>query len=164
MIVHTAEHRTTHYTRDSGFTAFAQALARLLKQHNIVVRGAAAGPIRMAAGKDRPGAHPAVEKARTFIRGHFSERIDLDRLAEVGQLSGYHLQRLFVQEEGLSPRAYLENVRIEKARELLEQGESLAQTALQTGFYDQSHFANTFRKSTGLTPGEYRKIFQDRPN
>ena len=61
---------------------------------------------------------------------------------------------------GITPYRYLQSVRIEKAKEFLEHGSSLLETAIQTGFSDQSHFTNTFHAFIGLTPGAYRKIFQ----
>ena len=55
----------------------------------------------------------------------------------------------------------LENIRIGKAKKLLEQGVPPVEAALQTGFSDQSHFTNYFNRFIGLAPGIYRDIFKD---
>jgi AraC-like DNA-binding protein len=52
-------------------------------------------------------------------------------------------------------------IRIGKAKELLEQGVSPIDAALRTGFADQSHFSNFFKKYIGLTPRQYMRIFSD---
>lgn len=67
--------------------------------------------------------------------------------------------RLFAKEKGITPYGYLEMVRINRAKALLESGESPAEAALKTGFSDQSHFTNFFKKFIGLTPKQYGKIF-----
>ena len=54
----------------------------------------------------------------------------------------------------------LENIRIGKAKKLLEQGVPPVEAALQTGFSDQSHFTNYFNRFIGLAPGVYRDIFK----
>ncbi|MDE6384600.1 MAG: helix-turn-helix transcriptional regulator, partial [Eubacterium sp.] len=57
------------------------------------------------------------------------------------------------------PYRYLENVRIDIAKKLLEQGELPIEAAMKTGFFDQSHFTNYFSRFIGLSPGAYREIF-----
>ena len=59
-------------------------------------------------------------------------------------------------------RGYLENIRISEAKKLLGQGVPPLETALRTGFSDQSHFTNYFRRFIGLAPGVYREIFLDK--
>ena len=63
---------------------------------------------------------------------------------------------------GLAPHEYQVQLRVNRARALLESGESAAQAALDSGFADQSHLNRHFRRILGLTPGAYRKIVQDR--
>ena len=48
-----------------------------------------------------------------------------------------------------------------RAQALLQQGLPPAEAALEVGFADQSHLCNAFRQRTGLTPGQYRKAFQE---
>ena len=56
---------------------------------------------------------------------------------------------------------YLQTVRIGKAKELLEQGVTSVDAAIQTGFSDQSHFSNFFHMFIGLSPAAYRRIFKE---
>lgn len=66
---------------------------------------------------------------------------------------------VFTKTKGVTPYSYLENIRIGKAKKLLEQGMPPIEAALQTGFSDQSHFTNYFNRFIGLAPGVYREIF-----
>ena len=67
----------------------------------------------------------------------------------------------FTKQKGISPYSYLETIRIGKAKKFLEQGISPIEVALKTGFTDQSHFTNFFKKLIGLTPKQYMNIFSD---
>ncbi|MNP72972.1 putative response regulatory protein [compost metagenome] len=78
-------------------------------------------------------------------------------------MSKYHFLRSFTRSMGITPYCYLQAVRIGRAKQLLEQGLSPADTAQQTGFGDQSHFTHTFKKLIGLTPGQYARIFSCGP-
>ena len=72
------------------------------------------------------------------------------------------LVRAFAREKGVTPYRYLLAVRVDRARQMLEQGRSPAETALAAGFSDQSHFTNCFTAITGLTPGAYRALFREK--
>ena len=69
-----------------------------------------------------------------------------------------HLERLFQRHVGLSPKRYARLLRVAHSRELIKQGgaaNSLTDTALAAGYFDQSHFIHDFKAVTGLTPGGY---------
>ena len=68
----------------------------------------------------------------------------------------------FTKSKGVTPYSYLENIRIGKAKKLLEQGVPPIEAAMQTGFSDQSHFTNYFNRFIGLAPGLYRDIFLEK--
>jgi AraC-like DNA-binding protein len=70
-------------------------------------------------------------------------------------LSPYYLLRVFRDEVGMPPHAYLESRRIQQAQRLLKQGEPLAAVAHDLGFSTQSHFTTSFRRIIGVTPGQY---------
>ncbi|WP_413372188.1 AraC family ligand binding domain-containing protein [Paenibacillus taichungensis] len=94
-----------------------------------------------------------------YIETHYMESITLNQLVELTGLSKYHLLRLFTRQKGISPYRYLETIRINQAKRLLEHGQLPIEVAAQTGFSDQSHFTNFFKKLIGLTPKQYRRIF-----
>ncbi len=100
-----------------------------------------------------------IEKACLFMEQHYAKRIYLDQICRCAGLSKSTLLRTFTRTKGVTPYSYLENIRIGKARKLLEQGALPVEAALQTGFSDQSHFTNYFSSYIGLAPGAYREIF-----
>lgn len=103
----------------------------------------------------RPG---EIEAARAFLEEHFTERITLDQLCRCTGLSKSTLLRAFTREVGITPYRYLETLRVNQAKALLEQGAPPLEAALRTGFADQSHFTNCFTSRIGLPPGLYQKI------
>ena len=116
----------------------------------------------------RYGQHPqdhvahcrdAIEKACLFMDSHFAERISLEQLCRIAGLSKSSLLRTFTVSKGVTPYNYLQSVRIDNAKRLLESGYSPADAALKTGFSDQSHFTNYFTRFIGISPGMYREIF-----
>lgn len=94
-----------------------------------------------------------------YLKTHYMESISLDNLSALTGLSKWHLLRSFTKEKGISPYSYLETIRIDQSKKLLEQGVDPIDVAFQTGFCDQSHFTNSFKKYIGLTPKQYMKIF-----
>jgi AraC-like DNA-binding protein len=99
--------------------------------------------------------HSAVKLVKHYLEEHSAANVSLDQLAQLTQLSSYHLIRVFRSQVGLPPHAYLEQVRIDRAKRMLRAGHTLLDTALATGFTDQSHFNRHFKRLTGVTPGIY---------
>ncbi len=95
-----------------------------------------------------------------FLENNYMENVTLNDLCKLTGLSKYYLLRSFTKQKGISPYSYLETIRIDKAKKMLEQGILPIDVALQTGFSDQSHFSNFFKKYIGLTPKQYRNIFK----
>lgn len=106
-----------------------------------------------------PECREKIENACAFMERHYAERIYLEQICRCAGLSKSTLLRAFTKSKGVTPYSYLENIRIGKAKKLLEQGVPPVDTALQTGFSDQSHFTNYFNRFIGLTPGAYQEIF-----
>ena len=110
-----------------------------------------------------PGREPgAVARAEEFLRAHAARPVPLEELARAAGLSGFRLTRAFARAMGLAPHAYQIQLRVQLAREFLSQGRPIAQAAQEAGFSDQSHLARWFKRLTGMTPGQYGKIVQDR--
>ncbi|MED4753707.1 AraC family transcriptional regulator [Brevibacillus choshinensis] len=95
-----------------------------------------------------------------YLESNYANPITLDQLSELTKISKYHLLRSFTKQNGISPYSYLETIRIGNAKKLLEQGVPPMEVAFQTGFSNQSHFSNFFKKMIGLTPKQYMKIFE----
>ncbi|MDO4307881.1 MAG: AraC family transcriptional regulator [Eubacteriales bacterium] len=109
-----------------------------------------------------PECREEIEKACDFMEQHFADRIYLDQICRYAGLSKSTLLRAFTKSKGVTPYSYLENIRIGKAKKLLEQGVPPIEAAMQTGFSDQSHFTNYFNRFIGLAPGLYRDIFLEK--
>lgn len=109
-----------------------------------------------------PECREEIEKACDFMERHYANRIYLDQICRHAGLSKSTLLRVFTKSKGVTPYCYLENIRIGKAKKLLEQGVPPIEAAMQTGFSDQSHFTNYFNRFIGLAPGLYRDIFLEK--
>lgn len=109
-----------------------------------------------------PECREEIEKACDFMEQRFADRIYLDQICRYAGLSKSALLRAFTKSKGVTPYSYLENIRIGKAKKLLEQGVPPIEAAMQTGFSDQSHFTNYFNRFIGLAPGLYRDIFSEK--
>ncbi len=106
-----------------------------------------------------PECRAEIEQACAFMEEHYAEHLGLEQICRRAGLSKSALLRAFTRSKGVTPYRYLENIRIGRAKKLLEQGASPLEAALQTGFSDQSHFTNYFSRFIGLSPGIYRDIF-----
>lgn len=102
-------------------------------------------------------AQSQIARIKAFLDDFPEANISLLELAEKAGLSPYYLLRQFQQATGLPPHAYQIQARLRKGRQLLKAGNGVLETALACGFHDQSHFHRHFRKSIGVTPGDYVK-------
>ncbi|MEX1028902.1 MAG: AraC family transcriptional regulator [Paenibacillaceae bacterium] len=87
--------------------------------------------------------------------------IGLDQMAEQMHVSPQHLNHLFRAATGMSPYQFLIHLRMQKAKELLINEDSLTVkvVASEVGFLDSSHFVSTFRRLEGMTPEQFRKLY-----
>jgi AraC family transcriptional regulator len=108
-------------------------------------------PTPMSRGLDR------VRRARVtrHIRARLATRLTVAELAGVVGLSPAHFARAFKLATGQTPLAYVMGQRVERARDLLAQGESIVSAAAGAGFSDQPHLSRLFKLRFGLTPGAF---------
>ncbi|UQZ88641.1 XRE family transcriptional regulator [Deltaproteobacteria bacterium Smac51] len=85
------------------------------------------------------------------------EEVESGSDSPAAQSSRFHFIRLFRRDTGLTPHQYLLRRRVKLARALLSDRLSIADVALETGFYDQSHLDRYFKKVVGLSPRDYIK-------
>jgi len=95
-----------------------------------------------------------------YMEENYSIHLTLNDLAEVCGMNKYTLLRSFTRNFGITPYRYLQTIRINEAKKLLERGIKPIDVSMETGFTDQSHFSNFFTEFIGLTPGQYRDIYQ----
>jgi len=113
------------------------------------------GTRRMAHSE--AGCPKAVNRAVEFLQARACDHISLEDASRASGVGVFHLIRLFQKHLGLTPYAYLTQVRIAKSRQLLRIGEPVAQVALDVGFADQAHFTKRFKQLTGTTPALYAR-------
>lgn len=105
-----------------------------------------------------PGIEPGrVKRLIELFQDRFDEDLSINEIAPQFDCTPHHLIRFFKKSVGLSPHAFLVQLRLEKAKHLIGKGHSLADTAFATGFTDQSHLTRHFKVKFGVTPGQYRR-------
>lgn len=100
-----------------------------------------------------------AEQVINYIEDHYSEKISLDQIAENMYLSPFYISRIFKGETGNTPIRHLINIRLEKAKRLLENGYqgSIQEVAALVGYDDAYHFSKLFKKKYGISPSQVRK-------
>lgn len=152
------------YPPEANWIADA-ALRRLSRFRNIseipdIVRDTAFQLCEMVAlTKQTDSGNPHVEKAKHYLTDHLTQEIRMEDAAEYVGLSKYHLCHLFKDITGQTMREYLTQERINAAAHLLaESSYTILQIASLFQFCDQSYFTQTFKRLTGTTPNQYRKV------
>jgi len=143
-----AAHRAAERSRSAleREARLMEALALLVTRH--------ADPAPIPANGN--GEHACVRRVRDLIEDGLGEDLALDTLAAEAHMSSWHFLRVFRRETGATPHLYILQRRLARARRLLEAGEAPADVAAATGFSDQSHLTNRFRRTYGVTPAVFR--------
>jgi AraC-like DNA-binding protein len=97
----------------------------------------------------------AVERARRYLDSHCTHTVGAEELEHETGLDRFTLTRQFRARLGTSPHRYLIMRRLDRAREAIRDGHSLAQAASHAGFADQSHFTRQFKNCYGMPPGRW---------
>ncbi|NCC30618.1 MAG: AraC family transcriptional regulator [Chloroflexia bacterium] len=100
-----------------------------------------------------------IGQLKQLLAEDLAEDLSLARLSARLGLNGCTLIRQFKEATGMTPHAFRMNCRIHHARKLLQQGRDIGATALECGFFDQSHFHRHFKAMTTVTPREYQVNF-----
>ena len=109
---------------------------------------------RTARGRDSETVRSAVQ----FIEQRYSYAISVEDVADYVGVSRSTLFRVFTRQMGLSPKEYLDNYRIDKARFLLRHSElTIGAIAVSVGYDNGLYFSKAFKKITGRTPSSYRQ-------
>ena len=104
----------------------------------------------------------AVLRAIAFMEHHFSEKLSIVQIADQVNLSEYYFSRLFRRHTSMSPHAYLVNLRITMARQLLSVSQkSVERIAEECGFHSTTNFIRSFREHVGCTPKQFRRAVWD---
>jgi AraC-like DNA-binding protein len=99
-----------------------------------------------------------ARRVQEYIEEHLDKSITVRDLSAVLYRTQAHFSRAFKRTFGLSPHAYVLRRRIERAGQLMLEGNTpLSEIALRCGFTDQAHFSKRFRLHTGATPTAWRR-------
>ena len=104
-------------------------------------------------------------KVQAYVMGHLEEPFPVERLASIAGTSSRSIARSFVKELGVTPHDFVESIRIDHARNLLEASNlPLKVVAFDCGFANPEQMRNAFQRKLGLTPLTYRRSFRPLQN
>jgi AraC-like DNA-binding protein len=146
-VLRCAHRAAEHGDQLASSTLLTTALAGLLTAH--ADAAATPGPARHSPA--------SIRAVRELLHERLADPPALAELAAMTELSQFALLRSFRAETGLPPHAYLNQLRVRRARALLDQGVAVADVANTTGFADQAHLTRHFKKVVGVPPGAYQR-------
>ena len=118
----------------------------------------AAGPDKAPSGRIRGGLPPRLlRRISQYVDDNIEQRITLEMLAQIANLSVSYFVRAFKQSMGITPHDFLIRRRVQLTMDLLLRTDMpLSEIAHAAGFVDQSHCARRFRQFVGMSPTDYR--------
>ena len=115
---------------------------------------------RQSSGAGEQREERPIHVITRYLQEHLAEEVSLSVLAEEFHLSAQYISQLFKNEIGVGFLAYLTNIRMERAKQLLlSTSLSIAEVSEQSGYGDYRVFTKVFKKSEGITPSQYRRDF-----
>jgi two-component system response regulator YesN len=104
-----------------------------------------------------------IHETLSLIDRDFSLSPNIEKLAEIANLSASRLNHLFKEEMGLTIRQYVKTKRLETARDLLQETNlRIKEICFRIGISDSTHFVRDFKKFSGLYPKGYRTAFRNK--
>lgn len=114
---------------------------------------------------EREVADDRIHAVITYIEQHYAEPLTLEQLAKFANYSPNHLGKRFKDTTGYPPMRYLSNVRIERAKLLLQGANDPISVIMEkTGFTDAAYFSKSFKKVIGYSPQKFRKLHRSSRN
>lgn len=101
-----------------------------------------------------------VRIVRDIVARRYMDHISLNDAADATGLNPVYLSVLFKKETGINFKDYVTNVRMEKAKEFLRQGESINHVSELVGYQDTKYFSRLFTRVVGVNPTQYKKLYQ----
>lgn len=140
---------------------WGKALALRLARRHVVFMMRPGGQAQFSVHLRAQATHdPRLQRLLQWIERHLGEELSLPRLAEQGAMSVRTLGRVFRQEMGLSPAAFVATARLEAARRSLElTRQPVTEIARRTGFGNGERLRRSFQRALGVSPQDYRQRF-----
>lgn len=114
--------------------------------------------------ESRPAARPGIRDLQLWIADHLEEDLRVEALAERASMSPRNFARAFVRETGVTPGEYVETLRVERARQSLEQDTApIESVAGSCGFGTPETMRRAFSRRLRVSPAEYRARFRREP-
>ncbi len=111
--------------------------------------------------RNQPHADSVARRCENWLKENFREVEAVSQVVSVGKLPERTIKRRFKAATGSSLIEYLQNLRIEEAKRLLESGSlAVEEISAEVGYSDASFFRRLFKRLTGLSPSQYRRMFQ----
>jgi transcriptional regulator GlxA family with amidase domain len=102
-----------------------------------------------------------IARCQEWAARHYDQESPVTAMASLSGLSERSFKRRFARTTGMSPLEYVQTLRIEESKQILETTDlSVEAVAVQVGYEDSSFFGRLFRRTVGLTPAQYRKRFR----
>lgn len=102
--------------------------------------------------------YDALEEIRDYVQQHFAEDLSVAHIAGKYHMNAAYLSTVFSSRNNISLSAYIEGVRMEKAKKFLRQDwGNITEAALATGYSDSNYFTKVFKKYTGMTPSQWKR-------
>ena len=118
------------------------------------------GMIQEKKEKYRDEDRKPVRLAKQYLMNHYMEPVTLELVADYVGFNSSYFSVIFKKETGVGFGEYLTNLRMEKAKDLLKNTqENIKDICIEVGYKDLKHFTAVFKKTTGLKPGEFRKLY-----
>ncbi|HYF50139.1 MAG TPA: helix-turn-helix transcriptional regulator [Planctomycetota bacterium] len=148
-------------TKAQSPTGMLSARGSLLRLFALALKLVESLPDSAKAGTPAPlpGDQTRAADAIAFIDAHLAGDLGLEKLAKHAHLSPVYFAKLFREQTGMAPAAFVRQRRMDVARSMLATSdETIERIARAVGFKDPFHFSRVFKKSTGIAPTEFRRL------
>lgn len=116
--------------------------------------------LRKAEENRRNESNRPIKEAQKYINEHYASAITLEEVSAIIGFNATYFSALFKKETGMNFLEYVTEVRIKAAKQLLSDSrKGILDISHEVGYSDFKHFTKQFKKVTGLTPSEYRKLY-----
>ncbi len=115
-------------------------------------------PAGSPQGQQGSGKTQHVQRALQYIHNNYATDISLEQVSKTVNLSKYHFSRIFKEITGLTYQSYVNRIRIEQAKKMLnDDALSVTDAGYAVGYSDLTHFERIFKKVIGSSPSQYRR-------